>query len=66
MVGIANTAPLPRSWMDLTSSQLLTGIYYNMERQLRFLMLNWRDPQNPASGGAERVSLAYLLSLIHI
>ena len=63
MVVIANTAPLPRSWMDLTSSQLLTGIYYNMERQLRFLMLNWRDPQNPASGGAERVSLAYLSAL---
>ena len=26
-------------------------------------MLNWRDPDNPASGGAERVSLAYLSAL---
>jgi hypothetical protein len=34
-----------------------------MERKLRFLMLNWRDPENPASGGAERVSLAYLSAL---
>jgi len=34
-----------------------------MERSLRFLMLNWRDPENPASGGAERVSLAYLAAL---
>jgi len=30
---------------------------------MRFLMLNWRDPMNPASGGAERVSLAYLTAL---
>ena len=35
-----------------------------MERSLRFLMLNWRDPENPASGGAERVSLAYLAALV--
>jgi glycosyltransferase involved in cell wall biosynthesis len=27
---------------------------------MRFLMLNWRDPRNPRSGGAERVSLGYL------
>jgi glycosyltransferase involved in cell wall biosynthesis len=31
---------------------------------MRFLMLNWRDPKNPASGGAERVSLAYLIALV--
>ena len=30
---------------------------------MRFLMLNWRDPHNPLSGGAERVTLAYLLAL---
>jgi glycosyltransferase involved in cell wall biosynthesis len=30
---------------------------------MRFLMLNWRDPENPLSGGAERVSLAYLAEL---
>jgi hypothetical protein len=30
---------------------------------MRFLMLNWRDPLNPKSGGAERVSLAYLAAL---
>jgi glycosyltransferase involved in cell wall biosynthesis len=30
---------------------------------MRFLMLNWRDPKNPKSGGAERVSRAYLLGL---
>ena len=30
---------------------------------MRFLMLNWRDPRNPISGGAERVSLAYLKEL---
>jgi glycosyltransferase involved in cell wall biosynthesis len=27
-------------------------------------MLNWRDPHNPISGGAERVSLAYLKELV--
>lgn len=27
-------------------------------------MLNWRDPKNPLSGGAERVTLAYLAALI--
>lgn len=27
-------------------------------------MLNWRDPQNPLAGGAERVSLAYLGGLV--
>ena len=30
---------------------------------MRFLMLNWRDPRNPKSGGAERVSQAYLGAL---
>jgi glycosyltransferase involved in cell wall biosynthesis len=30
---------------------------------MRFLMLNWRDPKNPLSGGAERVSRAYLSAL---
>jgi glycosyltransferase involved in cell wall biosynthesis len=30
---------------------------------MRFLMLNWRDPKNPLSGGAERVSEAYLAAL---
>ena len=34
-----------------------------MRTKLRFLMLNWRDPENPASGGAERVSLGYLSAL---
>src|SRR5262249_25101281 len=31
---------------------------------MRFLMLNWRDPRNPMSGGAERVSQAYLAELV--
>jgi len=31
---------------------------------MRFLMLNWRDPRNPLSGGAERVTLAYLKELV--
>ena len=30
---------------------------------MRFLMLNWRDPRNPRSGGAERVTQAYLGAL---
>jgi glycosyltransferase involved in cell wall biosynthesis len=30
---------------------------------MRFLMLSWRDPHNPKSGGAERVSQAYLVAL---
>src|SRR5689334_1884778 len=30
---------------------------------MRFLMVNWRDPKNPQSGGAERVSQAYLSAL---
>ena len=30
---------------------------------MRFLMLNWRDPKNPISGGAERVTLAHLAAL---
>ncbi len=32
---------------------------------MRFLMLNWRDPHNPKSGGAERVSQAYLAALVN-
>lgn len=31
---------------------------------MRFLMLNWRDPKNPLSGGAERVSQAYMKELV--
>ncbi len=31
---------------------------------MRFLMLNWRDPKNPISGGAERVSLVYLKEMV--
>ena len=31
---------------------------------MRFLMLNWRDPKNPRSGGAERVTLAFLQDLV--
>lgn len=27
-------------------------------------MLNWRDPENPLSGGAERVTLGYLAALV--
>jgi glycosyltransferase involved in cell wall biosynthesis len=30
---------------------------------MRFLMLNWRDPKNPKSGGAERVTEAYWTAL---
>lgn len=30
---------------------------------MRFLMLNWRDPRNPKSGGAERVTQGYLGAL---
>jgi glycosyltransferase involved in cell wall biosynthesis len=30
---------------------------------MRFLMLNWRDPKNPKSGGAERVTQGYLNAL---
>src|SRR5678815_1783315 len=30
---------------------------------VRFLMLNWRDPENPLSGGAERVTQGYLAAL---
>jgi glycosyltransferase involved in cell wall biosynthesis len=30
---------------------------------VRLLMLNWRDPSNPLSGGAERVTRAYLAAL---
>jgi glycosyltransferase involved in cell wall biosynthesis len=31
---------------------------------MRFLMLNWRDPETPKAGGAERVSQAYLAGLV--
>jgi glycosyltransferase involved in cell wall biosynthesis len=31
---------------------------------MRFLMLNWRDPENPLSGGAERVSVAYMREMV--
>lgn len=31
---------------------------------MRFLMLNWRDPENPLAGGAERVTQAYLKALV--
>ena len=30
---------------------------------MRFLMLNWRDPQNPLAGGAERVTQAQALAV---
>jgi glycosyltransferase involved in cell wall biosynthesis len=30
---------------------------------MRFLMLNWRDPRNPRTGGAERVTEGYLKAL---
>ena len=31
---------------------------------MRFLMLNWRDPNNPLAGGAERVSEKYMRGLM--
>ena len=31
---------------------------------LRFLMLNWRDPENPLAGGAERVTLRHMAELV--
>lgn len=31
---------------------------------MRFLMLNWRDPENPLSGGAERVTYMYMRDLV--
>ena len=34
-----------------------------MTASMRFLMLNWRDPRNPLSGGAERVTQGYLTAL---
>jgi len=33
------------------------------EKKLRIVMLNWRDPENPLAGGAERVTLGYLADL---
>src|SRR3569833_2268836 len=34
-----------------------------MQPRVRFLMLNWRDPENPLSGGAERVTQGDLTAL---
>lgn len=34
-----------------------------LKTAMRFLMLNWRDPENPLSGGAERVTQGYLAAL---
>jgi glycosyltransferase involved in cell wall biosynthesis len=31
---------------------------------MHFLMLSWRDPDNPLAGGAERVSLAFMRGLV--
>ena len=31
---------------------------------MRFLMLNWRDPRHPQAGGAERVTLAFMQALV--
>ena len=31
---------------------------------MRFLMLNWMDPENPLAGGAERVSSEYMAALV--
>ena len=31
---------------------------------LRFLMLNWRDTENPLAGGAERVTLRHMAELV--
>ena len=31
---------------------------------LSFLMLNWRDPENPTAGGAERVTLRHMVELV--
>src|SRR5262249_54854098 len=41
---------------------LVLAIYSGL-KSMRFLMLNWRDPHNPLSGGAERVTQAYLAPL---
>ena len=32
-------------------------------KPLSFLMLNWRDPENPLAGGAERVTLKHMAEL---
>jgi glycosyltransferase involved in cell wall biosynthesis len=40
----------------------LRGVLWNRSA-VRFLMLNWRDPENPLAGGAERVTLGYLSAL---
>ncbi|MBT3841127.1 MAG: glycosyltransferase, partial [Verrucomicrobia bacterium] len=31
---------------------------------MRFLMLNWRDTENPLAGGAERVTLRHMAELV--
>src|SRR3954454_23478902 len=46
--------PPPRSWKK----------FPGFDFAMRFLMLNWRDPKNPISGGAERVTLAHLAALV--
>jgi len=33
-------------------------------KPLRFLMLNWRDPENPLAGGAERVTQRHMAELV--
>ena len=33
-------------------------------KPLSFLMLNWRDPENPLAGGAERVTLKHMEELV--
>ena len=33
-------------------------------KPLRFLMLNWRDTENPLAGGAERVTLRHMAELV--
>lgn len=39
------------------------GLQSGVAAVMRFLMLNWRDPHNPMSGGAERVTQGYLEAL---
>src|SRR5262249_40578062 len=44
----------------------LAGGFFRIKRAIiavRFLMLNWRDPKNPLTGGAERASMAHLSAL---
>jgi glycosyltransferase involved in cell wall biosynthesis len=37
---------------------------YRPAADMRYLMLNWRDPRHPHAGGAERVSRAFLRGLV--